>query len=812
MAEASNRMEESLPEAPRPDSMTPHDPNMQEGLRMATEAMQAAADAMTAASVSFRRQTLMQEELASRRTTWLPRRQAEDDQDGYEATRPASPSRHRVISVHQLAAALAREGFAMPEQDFSARFLAEMTPPASQDERVPATLQMPPRMPTHPARPSTATHRTSHQNLRGSSRRTTLSEGSTLINKSSGVGAARVSSEIPKPDPAWPAQSIHDGQSSHGPEYAERRRSRSRVSHGAEQSRRVSAVRWPLEAPEPEMGPGGTRDVHDSQDDYFSPVIRMGRYTYIRTDTGELRPSLDDQHWQDQQYSGQSSRTITRPPSPPSRTPRYRPYGLSAAGEMLFLAVIILAQALTLAGLSQALVPQRIIGASFPDTNPGSLAWYSAAYGLTSGTFVLPSGRLGDLFGHKKIFIIGFIWLGLWELAGGFSERVQRYGSGSGTALFIFCRAMQGVGAALLVPNAQAMIGRGYPPGPSKNIIMSLFGAAAPLGFVAGGAMAAMFAQLVSWPWGFWTMAAVCFGLAGASVLILPPAAATTRNTDVSLWKQVDGAGICLGVSGLVLFNFPFNQAPIVSWGTPYTYFILVIGVLLLGGFVYIELHAPHPLVPIASMTPATNFVLGCTGAGWACFSIWVYYALSFMEQLRGYSPLRASAAMAPGPVAGLIASLLAGFLLSKKVKPYIVLMMSMGAFTAGSLLWSLAPVGQTYWLNSFIGVLIIPFGMDMSNPAASILLSNSMAKEHQGTAASLVVTTVNYSISLALGIAGSVELAARGERGDVLAGFRGAQHLGLGLGGLGILLAAVFALRSRIQAKQAANTLAKAG
>lgn len=182
------------------------------------------------------------------------------------------------------------------------------------------------------------------------------------------------------------------------------------------------------------------------------------------------------------------------------------------------------------------------------------------------------------------------------------------------------------------------------------------------------------------------------------------------------------------------------------------------------------------------------------------------------MEELRGYSPLLASAALAPAPVTGLAASMLAGFLLSKKVKPYIVLLMSMWAFFAGSLLWSLAPVGQTYWLNSFIGVLIIPFGMDMSNPAASILLSNSMAKEHQGTAASLVVTTVNYSISLALGIAGSVELAARGGRNDVLAGYRGAQHMGLGLGGLGLILAAVFALRSRIKASHANEAVAKAG
>lgn len=182
------------------------------------------------------------------------------------------------------------------------------------------------------------------------------------------------------------------------------------------------------------------------------------------------------------------------------------------------------------------------------------------------------------------------------------------------------------------------------------------------------------------------------------------------------------------------------------------------------------------------------------------------------MEQLRGYSPLLASAALSPAPVSGLAASMLAGFLLGKKVKPYIILLMSMWAFFVGSLLWALAPVKQTYWLNSFIGVLIIPFGMDMSNPAASILLSNSMAKEHQGTAASLVVTTVNYSISLALGIAGSVEVAARGRRSDVLAGYRGAQYLGLGLGGLGLLLAAVFALRSKKRTSHVAEAGAKAG
>lgn len=609
---------------------------------MATEAMQAAADAMTAATASFRRQTLLHEELASRRTTSLPYRQGEVEEGEFGMAPPRSPSRDRVMSVHELVAALSRDDLRNPQiRDDRipdgiippSRFSAALAPSASQDGHLSTTvLQTPPRLSTRGSRSSSATRQASHQNLRGSSHRATLSEGSTVISRSSGMGAGQQWRATPeafhKTDSSLPIQPVYEDQYPYAPEYDDPYGSRSNLfqAQDAERNNRFSASRWPLEQPLPAIVPGGPRDVEKPQDEYFSPIIRMGRYTYIRTDAGELGTPLRDTHWQDQQSSTQSNSDRSRASSPPTTTPLNRPFGFSPTREVFFLAVIILAQVLTMAGLSQALIPQRIIGTSFPDTNLGSLAWYSAAYGLTSGSFVLPSGRLGDTFGHRRVFTLGFVWLGLWELAGGFSGYVQRRGSGGGTAFFIACRAMQGVGAALLVPNGQAMIGRGYPPGPRKNIVMSLFGAAAPLGFVAGGAMASLFAQLVSWPWAFWTMAAVCAGLAGVSVLVLPPAGEkTTREAGVGLWKQVDGAGVFLGVSGLVLFNFAFNQAPIVSWRTPYVYFILVIGVLLLGGFVYVELHASHPLVPIAGMTPTTNFVLGCTGAGWACFSIWVY-------------------------------------------------------------------------------------------------------------------------------------------------------------------------------------------
>lgn len=578
-----------------------------------------------------------------------------------------------------------------------------------------------------------------------------------------------------------------------------------RAEPGTRQPGHQSAIHPPRPAFGPEFG-----DM--AYGDEPSPIIKIGKHTYIRSDRDKFGPSLPDQHRQLQRRSYQSSRRKSRSSFPPPKSPPERPYGFSFAQEVLFVLTISMSQIIMLVGMAQALVPQYIIGESFPDTTPGDLAWYSASYGLTAGTFVLPSGRLGDLFGHKKIFIIGFVWFAVWELIGGFSRHVELTSENAGTIFFVVARAMQGVGAALLVPNGQAMLGRAYKPGPRKNLVMCLFGAAAPLGFVVGAVVASVFAQLVAWDWAFFTTAAVCAVMAVVAYVVLPPTSGlhTTRETGVALWKQVDAVGVFLGVSGLVLFNFAFNHAPIVGWTTPYTYFLLVMGVMLLVAFIFHELHTSHPLVPIKSLRPMTSFVLGCTAAGWAAFSIWCYYAFSFLQQLRGWSPLLSSAGFAPAPVMGLAASLLTEQLFGRKVRPQIILLISMSAYFVGSLLWATAPVEQSYWLNCFIGLLVMPFGMEMTNPAASILLSDSVTEEHQGTAASLVVTTVNYSISLALGIAGSAEVGLNEGGESLLAGYRAAQYVGLGFGGLGILLGVAFLMQSLVKRESSVESGAK--
>lgn len=175
-------------------------------------------------------------------------------------------------------------------------------------------------------------------------------------------------------------------------------------------------------------------------------------------------------------------------------------------------------------------------------------------------------------------------------------------------------------------------------------MVLCLFGASAPLGFVSGAIFSSLFSVRGAWPWAFWTLAILCVVLAIASLFVLPSAGPPGLKANESLWTKLDGYGMVLGVSGLVLLNFAFNQAPIVSWKTPYTYFLLIIGIMLLAAFIWHEsMAAAYPLIPISAMRPATNFVLVCTGAGWGCFSIWVYYTFNFLEVMRGWSPVLAS-------------------------------------------------------------------------------------------------------------------------------------------------------------------------
>ncbi|KAI5920461.1 major facilitator superfamily domain-containing protein [Camillea tinctor] len=466
---------------------------------------------------------------------------------------------------------------------------------------------------------------------------------------------------------------------------------------------------------------------------------------------------------------------------------------LSLPREILFVAIICLAQLFTRLGQTLSII--RIIRSSFPPSPSSSSnsTWVLAGYSLTVGTFILASGRLGDAYGYKRLFLAGLCWFALWSAACGLAGYLEH--SGDGMPFLVFCRAMQGLGPAVILPNGLALLGAAYAPGSRKAMAFALFGAAAPGGSVLGSLFAALLASFAWWPWAFWALSLVLALVAALASFAIPalPTPSHRRWGLRETLSRLDVLGTALGVSGLVLVNFAWNQAPVAErgWAEPYVYALLIVGAVLLGFFFVVEARwAAHPLVPFAAIGSDVAFVLGAVACGWASFGIWVLYTWELLLGLRDESPLMATAMFVPVAVSGCGAAIFTGAMLHR-LGPAVVMLCALVAFT----------IGLIYWAQTFVSVLVMPWGMDMSFPAGTLVLSNSMPRKHQGLAASLVNTVVNYSISLGLGFAATVEINVNNGGGnpeDVLKGYRAAYYMGIGLAGLGVLVSLAFLVKTQ--------------
>ncbi|KAI5863068.1 MFS general substrate transporter [Durotheca rogersii] len=472
--------------------------------------------------------------------------------------------------------------------------------------------------------------------------------------------------------------------------------------------------------------------------------------------------------------------------------------------EVAFFVVVSTANFTPHCGFHQALSILNIIGSDLGVTSPGQLVWLVAGFGLT-GTLILLAGRLGDLYGHKLIFLVGNAWFAGFSLVAGLSIYApQPY------AVFLFARLMQGIGPALLVPNAVALLGVTYVPGQRKAMLFAIFGAMAPTSAVISPAFTSLLA-LAWWPYAFFALAAFLTLVALAGVFVIPGGLSPERRRIPfkASCAELDILGAVSGVGGLAFVSIAWNQALIDGWRKPYVSGFLIVGTLLCVSFIFVEKHARKPLIPVQAINSGVTFVLAAVFCGWGCFGIYIYYIWRFYEILRGASPLLATAMHSPILVSGIAAAITTGMIIHR-VGPAIVMALALLAFTVGTTLIATAPITQTYWTQTFFCNVIVTWGMDLSFPAATLMLSDLVSSEHQGIAASLVTTVVNYSGALALGIAGTVELQVNdGGRtaDDVLKGYRGAWYVAIGLGVLGLILCLVFTWKFSRRQREAAGS-----
>ena len=451
--------------------------------------------------------------------------------------------------------------------------------------------------------------------------------------------------------------------------------------------------------------------------------------------------------------------------------------------EAIFIFVIGLSQLFSVGGIGISAYSVQQVGHALNATSNGQMSWFLAAFSLCGGVMVLVTGRLGDHFGHKYVFIFGWLWTAIWSLISGFADNL---------ILFDFARGMTGVGTGALSPNAFALLARAFPPfSVKKNIAFAFLGFCAPSGYIFGGLIGAAFAENVTWRWGFWFWAIGCLFLSVASFVVIPHKIGSPIP-GFSL-KQFDYIGTFVGVTGLTLFAFAWNQASVVGWQEPYTYILLIVGIIFIIAFPFSESRVSAPILP-NSLWKRKGFcpVVIALCFGWMSFGIFLYYTTIFILTIHKEHPLSAVAQMSPLVIGGFFATASVGLFIQKVPAQYIF-GVSMFSFFVANVLMSFANYSNLYWAFIFPACLLAPGGPDLSFASSSIIISNAVLPEEQGVAGSFISTVVLYSIAIGLGIATTVEAHVNKGGSDIVLGYRGAYWLAIGFSAVAVFVVVFF-------------------
>lgn len=387
------------------------------------------------------------------------------------------------------------------------------------------------------------------------------------------------------------------------------------------------------------------------------------------------------------------------------------------------------------------ILPTLIEKLSIPQA---SAVWPASAFALVSAAFFLPFGRLSDMYGGYPVYLSGLAWITIWSLIAGFSQN---------NLMLVFCRAMQGLGPAAFLPSGLMLIGSTYRPGPRKNLVFSIYGGSAPLGFFTGVFVAGMTGNFLSFGWYFWIGALLTVTTIIPAIFFIPSDVEERKAMGV----KMDWLGSALIVSGLILVVFAITDASHApqGWKTPYIYSLLILGALVLGIAFYVEgWVAETPLIPfdmfkvphLSALFIALFFADGVLG-------VFLLYATLYIQNIMGASPLQTAAWYVPMCAGGMIISVTGGYLLH--LIPGTLLMLIGGlAWVSNSLLFALAPEGANYWAFIFPAMIAATIGIDVTFNVANIFITTSLSQSRQGLAGALINSLLYLGIAFLLAFA----------------------------------------------------------
>lgn len=266
-----------------------------------------------------------------------------------------------------------------------------------------------------------------------------------------------------------------------------------------------------------------------------------------------------------------------------------------------------------------------------------SAVWPASAFSLVVAATLLIFGRLSDMIGGYPVYVFGMAWLFVWSVVAGFSQN---------RLMLIFCRTLQGIGPAAYLPSSMMLLAKVYRPGPRKNMVFSIYGTCAVVGFFIGIFCSGVSAQFLSWGWYFWIGAILAAITTVSSYLTIPSDTAEARKQGV----KMDYMGAALIVPGLTLTVFAITDSAHApdGWRTPYVYLCFIIGSILLGLAVYVEgWIAESPLLPfdvfdapyMKPLVVSLLFFYGCLGV-FLLYGTLLYVNNNFAHDLPNSFPL----------------------------------------------------------------------------------------------------------------------------------------------------------------------------
>ena len=440
--------------------------------------------------------------------------------------------------------------------------------------------------------------------------------------------------------------------------------------------------------------------------------------------------------------------------SPKEQTPMERTV-VKPEARNLNLALIVIALAQLMVVLDVAIVNvalpsiQRELHFAAAD-----LEWVVNAYAIAFGGLLLLGGRTGDLFGRRRMFVIGSILFTAGSLAGGLA---------TSSTLLIIARAAQGVGAAVLAPTALSLLAATFPQGPQRNRALGVYSGVSAGGGAIGLLMGGIITNYFSWRWIMFVNVPIGLLLAFAAPRVLPRSEGRPGRLDLPGAVTVT-AGVSLLVYGLA-------RVATHDWSDNVTRATLAVAVALLVTFTALESRGRSPLMPLRIFANRNRSgAYGLSLAIGASLSGMLFVLTLFLQNVLGFSPLQAGFAFLPTALGVIVGAALTSRLIGR-VGPRVP--MTTGALMAAiGMFWlSAVTVHASYFTDVFGPLVVLAVGLGMAFVSTSVTAISGVSPNESGLASALLNMGRQLGGSLGIAIMGTVAVTSGLSSAFVVAG-----------------------------------------